>query len=134
MSERKSMWCPLMKEMCIEGWTESMDGKGKKKGPSPKCRFWIKLSGKHPQKEEYIDEHGCSIAWLPTLMVEQCRIENSTGAAVESLRNRAADMTTSLQQLTHEVQSKPFVALTLPQPEAPQQLPPPGETSKDGTA
>lgn len=105
--DRKSMWCPLMKEMCTNGWTESMD-KGKKKGqPSPKCRFWIRLSGKHPQTGVTMDEYDCSVAWLPTLMVEQCRIENSTGEAVESLRNRVVENTVELKQIA----SKPIIML-----------------------
>lgn len=115
MSEdRKSMWCPFTKEMCTNGWCPSMV-KGKKKGePDPKCRFWIKLTGKHPQKDEFIDEYDCSIAWLPTLMVEQCKIENSTGAAIESMRNRTADVAGALTQMTSAINSKPVVMLSGP--------------------
>ena len=86
---RQEMWCSIMKEDCIDGWCPSMS-KGKNKKPR-KCRFWIKITGKHPQRDEFIDDYDCSFAWLPTLMVEQCRIENSTGAAVESLRNKIVE-------------------------------------------
>lgn len=114
-SDRKEMWCPLMNSMCIDGWCEKMKRGGVfKKGPDPRCRFWIKLSGKHPQEDKYIDEFDCAVAWLPTLMVEQCRIENSTGAAVESLRNRTADVATSIAQMTTTIGSKPVVMLNAP--------------------
>ncbi len=117
MSDRKEMWCPLMNSMCIDGWTDTMVKKGvfgKKSGPDPRCRFWIKLSGKHPQEDKMIDEFDCAVAWLPTLLVEQCRLENSTGAAVESLRNRTADVAGALTQMSTSIASKPVVMLNGP--------------------
>jgi hypothetical protein len=114
MSDRKEMWCPFMNCMCVDGWTEKMKIGAFKKGPDPRCRFWIKLSGKHPQEDKYIDEYDCAVAWLPTLMVEQCRIENSTGAAVESMRNRTADVAGALTQMTSVINSKPVVMLNGP--------------------
>jgi hypothetical protein len=47
----------------------------------------MKIRGKDPQSEKEIDEWGCSMAWLPILMIENSQQQRSTGAAVESFRN-----------------------------------------------
>lgn len=99
MSEaRKCMYCPFMKELCINGHTKSM-GQDEKTGEQPKCRFWIGLQGKHPQSGKPIDEFDCSFAWQPTLMVEQARVQNGTAEAMESVRNRVKDATDTLKQI-----------------------------------
>lgn len=95
MSDRKSMWCPLMREMCINGWTKSM-GEDKKTHERPVCRFWTTITGKSPQEDKPVDKNDCAISWLPVVMLEQAKIESSTGAAVESLRNKVSDTNDSL--------------------------------------
>lgn len=51
------------------------------------CAWFIKIVGKNPQTGSDIDEWGCSIAWMPILMVENSQQQRQTGAAVESFRN-----------------------------------------------
>lgn len=51
------------------------------------CAWFIKIVGKNPQTGLDIDEWGCSIAWMPILMVENSQQQRQTGAAVESFRN-----------------------------------------------
>lgn len=34
-----------------------------------------------------MDEWGCSIAWMPILLIENSQMQRQTGAAVESFRN-----------------------------------------------
>lgn len=51
------------------------------------CAWFIKLAGMNPNTGDSIDEYGCSIAWLPVLLVENSQQSRSTGAAVESFRN-----------------------------------------------
>lgn len=114
MSDRKEMWCPFLNALCIDGWCDGMKSGMFKKGPNPHCRFWIKLTGKHPQEDKFIDEYDCAIAWLPTLMVEQCKIENSTGQAIESMRNRTSDVAGALTQMTSAIKSRPMVMLSPP--------------------
>lgn len=97
---RKCMYCPFMKEICVDGWTKSM-GQDEKTGERPKCRFWIGLQGKHPQSGKPIDEYDCTFAWQPTLMVEQARVQNSTAGAMESVRNRVKEATDTLKQIAH---------------------------------
>ena len=51
------------------------------------CAWFMKIKGKDPQSEKEIEEWGCSMAWLPVLMIENSQQQRSTGAAVESFRN-----------------------------------------------
>lgn len=51
------------------------------------CAWFIKIAGQDPQSGKEIDEWGCSMAWLPMLMVENSQQQRQTGAAVESFRN-----------------------------------------------
>jgi hypothetical protein len=47
----------------------------------------MKIRGNNPNTGEEIDDYGCSMAWLPVLMIENSQQQRSTGAAVESFRN-----------------------------------------------
>jgi len=45
------------------------------------------VRGNNPNTGEEIDDYGCSVAWLPLLMIENSQQQRQTGAAVESFRN-----------------------------------------------
>jgi hypothetical protein len=51
------------------------------------CAWFMKIKGKDPQSEKEIEEWGCSIAWMPVLMIENSQQQRGTQAAVESFRN-----------------------------------------------
>jgi len=51
------------------------------------CAWFMKVRGNNPNTGEEVDEYGCSMAWLPMLMIENSQQQRSTGAAVESFRN-----------------------------------------------
>lgn len=51
------------------------------------CAWFMKVSGSNPNTGKEVEEWGCSIAWLPLLMIENSQQQRSTGAAVESFRN-----------------------------------------------
>ena len=51
------------------------------------CAWFIKIVGKNPNTGEDVEDWGCSIAWMPILMIENSQQQRSTGAAVESFRN-----------------------------------------------
>lgn len=51
------------------------------------CAWFLKIAGKNPNTGEDVDEWGCSMAWLPVLMIENSQQQRQTGAAVESFRN-----------------------------------------------
>ena len=63
--------CPLLNKKCIKH----------------QCIWYNMLQGKHPQTGLDVQEWGCSIAWLPLLLVENASKINGVSAATESFRN-----------------------------------------------
>lgn len=51
------------------------------------CALFTQLRGTHPQTGADIDEWGCSLAWLPVLLIENAQQVRQGAAATESLRN-----------------------------------------------
>ena len=67
------------------------------------CAWFMKVRGNNPNTGEEIDDYGCSIAWLPVLMIENSQQQRQTGAAVESFRNdmvKANDMSQQVLMAT----------------------------------
>ncbi len=62
-----------------------------------KCPLWIQLRGKNPQTNEDVDRWGCSLAFMPMLMIEGAQQTRQAGAAIESFRN---EMVNANQQTT----------------------------------
>jgi hypothetical protein len=63
--------CPLLNKKCIKH----------------QCVWYNMLQGKNPQSGANVQEWGCSIAWLPLLLVENTGKQIQTNSAVESFRN-----------------------------------------------
>lgn len=63
------------------------------------CAWFLKVSGKNPQKDEEIEEWGCAVAWLPILSIENARVSFQTGAAVESFRNEMVKSNENYQEV-----------------------------------
>jgi hypothetical protein len=51
------------------------------------CAWFMQIRGTNPNSGESVDEWGCSMAWLPMLMIENSQQQRGTSAAVESFRN-----------------------------------------------
>lgn len=96
MESREEMFCPMMREMCVNGWTPSMDKAKKRGSKSPTCRWWVGVAGKNPQTGIVEDKHDCAIAWQPTIALEVARVDFSLGGAVESLRNKVHDLSNNI--------------------------------------
>jgi hypothetical protein len=47
----------------------------------------MQIRGTNPNSGEPVDEWGCSMAWMPMLMIENSQQQRGTSAAVESFRN-----------------------------------------------
>lgn len=60
-------------------------------GAIQRCAWLVQMRGMNPQTGEEADEHGCAMAWLPILLVENARVSRGTSAAVESFRNEMVD-------------------------------------------
>ena len=52
-----------------------------------KCGWFIHVNGQDPNTGEHIEEWGCSMAWLPKILIENAQMSRQTGAAVENFRN-----------------------------------------------
>lgn len=63
--------CPLLNKKCIKH----------------QCVWYNMLQGKNPQTGQNVQEWGCSIAWIPLLLVENTGKQVQTNAAIESFRN-----------------------------------------------
>jgi hypothetical protein len=77
-----------------------------KDGAIHRCAWYTKLAGTNPNTGEVLDEHGCAIAWLPMLMIENSMQQRSTSAAVESFRNEMTSANQTSQQLLLATQGK----------------------------
>jgi hypothetical protein len=51
------------------------------------CAWFIQIRGTDPNTGEEVDDWGCSMAWMPMLLIENAQQSRQTGAAVESFRN-----------------------------------------------
>lgn len=51
------------------------------------CAWFMKVRGTNPNTGQEVDDYGCSMAWIPVLMIENSQQQRQTGAAVESFRN-----------------------------------------------
>jgi hypothetical protein len=63
------------------------------------CAWFLKIRGTNPNTGEDIDDWGCSMAWMPILLIENAQMGRQTGAAVESFRNEMVKANESSQQL-----------------------------------
>lgn len=70
-----------------------------KDGAIHKCAWFIKLAGTNPNTGERVDEEGCAMRWVPTLLVENSMQQRSTSAAVESFRNEMTSANQTSQQI-----------------------------------
>jgi hypothetical protein len=51
------------------------------------CAWFMKIAGTDPNTGKAVEEWGCSMAWMPMLMIENSQQQRGTSAAVESFRN-----------------------------------------------
>lgn len=73
------------------------------------CAWFMAIRGTNPNTGADVDEHGCAMAWMPMLMIENSQQQRQTGAAVESFRNEmvAANQTSQRILLATAQQSNP---------------------------
>lgn len=64
-----------------------------------KCAWFMKVSGAHPQTGNEIEEWGCSMGWIPILLIENAQQQRQTATAVESFRNEMVKSTEVSNQI-----------------------------------
>ena len=52
-----------------------------------KCPLWINVRGSDPNTGQEVNHWDCSLAWLPTLLIENSQQTRQAAAATESFRN-----------------------------------------------
>ena len=90
MKLEQGKFCPLIGEDCL----------------GIKCSWFTQIRGTHPQTGQEIDEWGCAVTWIPTLLIENSQQQRQTGAAVESLRNETLNrlsQTISMKKINEPV-------------------------------
>lgn len=83
--------CPLGAK-CEEVKTEG------KKQVLYRCPWYVQLRGSDPNTGREVDEWGCSIAWLPMLMINTANESRKGVAATESFRNEMARQSASTRE------------------------------------
>ena len=71
MQMKPGTFCPLLKKECVQ----------------LQCSWFIQVRGTDSNTGKEIDEWGCSISWLPHLLIENANQTRQAGAATESFRN-----------------------------------------------
>lgn len=90
MKIEPGMFCPLLKKQCIK-----MD-----------CAWFVKINGFNPNTGQQIEEWGCTVSWLPILLIENSQQQRQTGAAVESFRNEMVQQNIETTKLLIETVSQ----------------------------
>lgn len=57
-----------------------------------KCPLWVHIRGMNPNTGQEDDHWNCSLAWLPTLLIENSQQSRQTAASVDSFRNETVDL------------------------------------------
>jgi hypothetical protein len=87
--------CPLLNKKCIKH----------------QCIWYNMLQGTHPQSGANVQEWGCSIAWIPLLLVENGRQTVGVQAATESFRNEMVKSQNAMNKLLQENDSAKNLAV-----------------------
>lgn len=78
--------CPIKQVPCIGG----------------DCAWFSQVRGTDPNTGNEIDESGCSVRFMPMLMIEVSKAQYQTGAAVESARNVFAEALEGAPRIPHD--------------------------------
>jgi len=71
----------------------------------------MKLAGTDPNTGKVVDEWGCAVAWLPTLLIENAQQSRQTGAAVESFRNEMVRSNEQSQDILRSIKNPHLIDL-----------------------
>ena len=68
------------------------------------CAWFMKINGNDPNTGSDLEEWGCSMAWLPVLLIENAQQSRGVGAALESFRNEVVSENQKNRQLEAQKQ------------------------------
>jgi len=70
------------------------------------CAWFMQMKGENPQTGEPLDDYGCSMAWMPVILLENSKLQNETGSAIESFRNEMVKANQSSIELLQQEQKR----------------------------
>lgn len=70
-----------------------------KDGAIHRCAWYMEVHGKNSNTGENLNEWGCSMAWMPLMMIENSKQQQTTSVAVESFRNEMVKASNMSQQI-----------------------------------
>jgi len=70
------------------------------------CAWFLKIAGNNPNTGEPTEEWGCSVSWLPILLIENAQQSRQTGAAVESFRNKMVEQQQNILEFVTQDETK----------------------------
>jgi len=79
---------------------------GFKKCKQFECAWFMQMKGENPQTGEPLDDYGCAMAWMPVILLENSKLQNETGSAVESFRNEMVKANQSSLELLQQEQKR----------------------------
>lgn len=95
-------FCPILKDICREGWVPAMGENDKKERPV--CIAWrpvtVMIGGPQGTPREI---HDCSLGWLPDLLVQAANESYSAAAATESARNHIAGQAADFRRMANVI-------------------------------
>lgn len=93
-------FCPLIQKECI-GWD---------------CSWYTHIRGMNVNTGEEMDHEGCSMAFLPMLLVDNTQQTRQAGAAIESMRNEVVKGQEVANQIAYTALTQELPALPAPDP------------------
>ena len=75
------------------------------------CAWFMHIRGSDPNTGEDLDDWGCSMAWMPKLLIENAMQSRHTGAAVESFRNEMVKQNEQSHQLLQGIKNPHLIDL-----------------------
>jgi len=93
----KPTYCPLMGEICTEGWTPKMGQD--EKHIRPRCAKWVGVFVNNKAKGQIEEVFDCNEQWTPELLQQVAEEVFQGAAATESARNHVAGQATTFKQM-----------------------------------
>jgi hypothetical protein len=73
--------CPFLGQECI----------------GSQCKLWGRVSGVHPQTGQVVEQHDCTLVWIPMLLTNVVKETSQNTAATNEVRNELQEVTNELQ-------------------------------------
>lgn len=97
----KAVFCPMMKEMCQDGWTKSMGPADPETGVKPVCNCWRGVYLNDPKATPPIQEiYDCVWGWQNDLLQQIAQEIYQGAAATEGARNQIASQSYAIKRMS----------------------------------